>query len=224
MSRFNGVYWRALRWALSVKVALVLVLASPGLLSPTLASAALPFNPREGMVLPFIVPASDESDRTLAVDCLADAIYYEAGFEPEEGQRAIAQVVLSRVRDPNFPDTVCGVVYEGWSRKTGCQFSFVCDGSLRRRPPDPDQAQEARVIAEQALSGYVVDEVGTATHYHTDYVDPYWAPTLVKVATIGKHIFYKWPGHAGEVDALDEPYQGGEARQWASIRPLRGRI
>lgn len=166
---------------------------------------------------------TSDADRTLAADCLADAIYYEAAFEPDGGQRAVAQVVLNRVRDSNFPDTVCGVVYQGRQRKTGCQFSFVCDGSLTRRPPQVAQLDQARRIAEDALSGYVADAVGTATHYHTDYVSPYWAPTLVEVAEIGQHIFYRWPGDAGDPAALDTIYQGGEARDWARIHPLRRR-
>jgi spore germination cell wall hydrolase CwlJ-like protein len=196
-----------------------LVLASPGLLSPTLASAAPTL---DGVVLPFIMAA--DADRALAVDCLADAIYYESAFEPDAGQRAVAQVVLNRVRDPNFPKTVCGVVYQGWQRKTGCQFSFVCDGSLKRRPPQTEQLERARRVAQDALSGYVAEAVGTATHYHTDYVHPYWAPTLIEVAQIGQHVFYKWPGRAGEPEALDEPYDGGEAGEWASIHSLRGRV
>ena len=219
MSRHSALYWRAIRCALSIKVALLLVLVSPGLLSPNTASAALPH--QEGLVLPFILSA--DGDRALAVDCLADAIYYEAAFEPADGQRAVAQVIVNRVRDPNFPNTVCGVVYQGWQRKTGCQFSFVCDGSLTRRPPRAEQHESARRLAQDALSGYVVEAVGTATHYHTDYVDPYWAPTLVEVAEIGQHIFYKWPGHAGDPDALDTLYEGGEAQAWASIPLLRGR-
>lgn len=219
MGRTSGLYWRAMRWALSIKVALVLVLVSPGLLSPSLASAA---PPPGGIVLPFIM--ADDADRALAADCLADAIYYEAGFEPDDGQRAVAQVVLNRVRDPNFPNTVCGVVYQGWQRKSGCQFSFACDGSVTRRPPGVEQREHARRLAEDALNGYVVTAVGSATHYHTDYVDPSWAPTLVEVAEIGQHIFYKWPGHAGEPAALDAPYRGGEAKDWASVHPMRGRV
>jgi hypothetical protein len=219
MNLKQGVLWRAARWALSLKVATLLVLASPGLIMPTTAAASL--NP--SLPLPFIFPM-DEVERELAVNCLSDAIYYEAAFEPEDGQRAVAQVVLNRVRDPNFPHTVCGVVYQGWQRKTGCQFSFVCDGSLKRRPPEPDQREHARLIATQALSGVVVEGVGTATHYHTDYVDPYWRSTLVEITKIGQHVFYKWPGKAGLPSALDEPYEGGEAETWASIRPLRGRI
>lgn len=225
MSRSSKISWRIARWALSVKVALLLVLTSPGLLATTTttASASAAVAAPGSLVLPFIMATDKGGDRELAVTCLADAIYFEAGFEPEDGQRAVAQVILNRVRDPNFPKTVCGVVYQGWKRKTGCQFSFVCDGSIRRRPPAVDQVLEAKQIAQQALSGYVAAAVGTATHYHTDYVDPYWAPSLVEVASIGQHIFYKWPGHAGDVQALHEIYTGGEARDWASIRQLRGR-
>lgn len=219
MGQRQGAVWRAVRWALSFKVAALLVLASPGLITPTSAAASLNLN----APLPYFF-AMDDFDRSLAVNCLSDAIYYEAGFEPEDGQRAVAQVILNRVRDPNFPDTVCGVVYQGWQRKTGCQFSFVCDGSLNRRPPMADQKEHAKAIATQALSGVVVEAVGTATHYHTDYVDPYWRPTLVEITKIGQHIFYKWPGQAGQPEALDKPYHGGEAEAWAAIRPLRGRI
>ena len=219
MNLKKGVVWRAVRWALSFKVAALLVLATPGLIMPTSAAASLNMN----APLPFIF-AMDEAERNLAINCLSDAIYYEAAFEPEEGQRAVAQVVLNRVRDPNFPDTVCGVVYQGWQRKTGCQFSFVCDGSLKRRPPEADQREHARLIATQALSGVVLDEVGTATHYHTDYVDPYWRSTLVEITTIGQHIFYKWPGKAGQPEALDQAYHGDEVEAWATIRPLRGRV
>ena len=179
----------------------------PGLLAP----APLP-DPNQ--VQPFVLPVSDVQERAKAVECLADAIYYEAGFEPISGQRAVAQVIVNRVRDPNFPKSVCGVVFQGFQRKTGCQFSFVCDGSMKRRPPRPEQATFARTLAEQALSGYVAKEVGTATHYHTDWVDPYWAPTLQKITQVGDHIFYRWPGKAGEPTALRGYYQGGEVRTW----------
>ncbi len=214
---FKQVGWRVARWALSMKVATLLVLATPGLVLPT--SAAASFN-STGTALSF----DDPADRTLAIECLADAVYYEAGFEPEDGQRAVAQVVLNRVRDPNFPDTVCGVVYQGWERKTGCQFSFVCDGSLERRPPEAEQHEHAKLIAAQALSGTVAEEVGTATHYHTDYVQPYWSPTLVEITTVGSHIFYRWPGKAGLPSALVDAYEGGETAVSAAIRPLKVRF
>ena len=171
-----------------------------------------PTGPNE--VQPFILPAASIAEHEQAVECLADAVYYEAGFEPLPGQRAVAQVVVNRVRDPNFPKSVCGVVFQGFKRKTGCQFSFVCDGSMKRRPPHAEQEAFARVVAEQALGGHVEKEVGTATHYHTDYVSPSWAPTLVEITQIGQHIFYRWPGKAGEPAALTYAYQGGEVQTW----------
>jgi hypothetical protein len=165
-------------------------------------------------VPPLIIPRSAAADRAQAVNCLSEAVYYEAGYEPADGQRAVAQVILNRVRDPNFPDTVCGVVYQGWWRRTGCQFSFVCDGSLVRRPPTEEEWGRARVVAEQALDGHVETAVGAATHYHTDYVKPYWRRSLVEVAAVGTHIFYRWPGKAGEIAALSQAYQGGEVSFW----------
>jgi spore germination cell wall hydrolase CwlJ-like protein len=165
-------------------------------------------------VQPFVLNVPNPAERATAVGCLADAIYYEAGFEPLSGQRAVAQVIVNRVRDPNFPASVCGVVFEGYQRRTGCQFSFVCDGSMKRRPPHPEQEAFARMIADQALSGYVEKEVGTATHYHTDYVHPNWASNMVEVAQIGQHIFYHWRGRAGEPSHLSQPYKGGEVQVW----------
>lgn len=151
-----------------------------------------------------------EADRRRALRCLAQAVYYESALEPRRGQEAVAQVVLNRVRDPNYPSTVCGVVFQGAELSTGCQFSFTCDGSMARGAGGPlwRQAQE---IAERALSGgHVAAWVGTATHYHADYVFPYWAPTLVKLETVGRHIFYRWPGAAGLNDAMVQRHAGRE--------------
>ena len=83
---------------------------------------------------PFFAGKVDDATRARALDCLTSAIYYEAGQESTDGQRAVAQVVLNRVRHPAFPASVCGVVYEGSTRATGCQFTFTCDGSLARAP------------------------------------------------------------------------------------------
>lgn len=159
---------------------------------------------------PFYLHAATPAEARRAVRCLTDAIYYEAANQPEEGQRAIAQVVLNRVRDPHFPKSVCGVVYEGWARRTGCQFSFVCDGSIRRRHADPAAWNHLKPLAQQALSGYVVPEVGSATHYYAQYVRPNWEGTVARITQIGAHIFCSWQGRAGFVSALDESYQGGE--------------
>jgi spore germination cell wall hydrolase CwlJ-like protein len=194
-----------LRTALASISAVVLVLSSPGLIDRARADI-LPMATTE--VSPFVLRTDSQVERDRAIGCLAQAVYFEAGFEPLAGQRAIAQVVLNRVRDSNFPDSICDVVYQGWARKTGCQFSFVCDGSLTRRPPGQDQWAHAWSVAAAAVSGLVEPEVGTATHYHTDYVDPYWAPTLVEVGKVGQHIFYKWPGKAGTAAALTDAYAG----------------
>jgi Cell Wall Hydrolase len=128
-----------------------------------------------------------------AAECLAMAISYEAGFEPVNGQEAVAQVILNRVRSPAYPDTVCGVVWQGAERRTGCQFTFTCDGSLRR-PRTPAAMTAARSVAVRVLAGETPDHVRGATHYHASYVSPYWAPSLTRVRQIATHIFYRAPG------------------------------
>ena len=143
-----------------------------------------------------------------AVDCLAQAVYYEAALEPALGQRAVAQVVLNRVRHPAYPNSVCGVVYQGWNQKV-CQFSFTCDGALMRKP-QADIWRTAKTIARDALAGREVAEVGTATHYHADYVVPYWAFKLGKIATIGRHIFYRFPGSPGRAASFYGNWAGRE--------------
>lgn len=148
-------------------------------------------------------------DRTQSLDCLATAIYYEAAVESDDGQRAVAQVVLNRVAHVAYPNSVCGVVYQGSQRSTGCQFSFTCDGSLARRPSTSGWAR-ARRVAEAALAGSVFGPVGRSTHYHADYVVPYWSSSLLKTAVIGAHIFYRSPGAAGRASAFTERYAGIE--------------
>lgn len=158
---------------------------------------------------PFVLAAAGAADRARSLDCLTAAIYYEAATEPEDGQRAVAQVVLNRVRHPAYPSTVCGVVFEGAQRTTGCQFSFTCDGSLRRTPMR-SYWERARRIAWEALNGTVYAPVGWATHYHTNWVFPYWAPTLTKAANVGTHIFYRWQGGWGRPPAFASRYRGAE--------------
>jgi hypothetical protein len=152
---------------------------------------------------------SDEPSYERALACLAQAIYYEASNEPIDGQRAVAQVVLNRVRHPAFVPSVCGVVYHGSTRVTGCQFSFTCDGSLRRLPSLSGWKQ-VRAIAARALAGSVFRPVGYATHYHADYVVPYWATSLAKNAVIGRHIFYRWPQWWGTPGAFARRHAGSE--------------
>jgi len=151
----------------------------------------------------------DDTSYARALECLATAIYYEAGSESPDGQRAVAQVVLNRVRHPAFVPSVCGVVYHGSTRVTGCQFSFTCDGSLLR-PPTQSGWKEAREIALQALGGAVFKPVGYATHYHANYVVPYWATSLAKNAVVGRHIFYRWPEWWGTPGAFARRHAGSE--------------
>jgi spore germination cell wall hydrolase CwlJ-like protein len=151
----------------------------------------------------------DSGARKQALECLASAVYYEAGDQGSDGERAVAQVVLNRVRHPAFPSSVCGVVYEGSTRTTGCQFTFTCNGSLYRKP-DADGWRRAYKIAEAALAGYVYKPVGWATHYHADYVVPYWASTLAKNAMVGAHIFYRWAGAWGQPGSFTDKYAGRE--------------
>ncbi len=157
----------------------------------------------------FIAPLTNATDYQRSLQCLTMAIYYEAANEPDAGQRAVAQVVLNRVRHPAYPATVCGVVFEGAKRKTGCQFTFACDGSLTRLP-SPAGWRRAELVATAALGGYVFSPVGLATHYHANYVVPYWAASLDKVATFGAHIFYRWQGRWGRGAAFNERYAGTE--------------
>jgi spore germination cell wall hydrolase CwlJ-like protein len=148
-------------------------------------------------------------DRARAEQCLTMAVYYEAATESDDGQRAVAQVVLNRVAHPSYPDTVCGVVFQGSERSTGCQFTFTCDGSLARKPA-PFWWDRARRVAQQALSGAVYAPVGLATNYHTLQVHPAWDSYLIPVTTIGAHRFFRLPGAAGLASAFRAAYSGGE--------------
>jgi spore germination cell wall hydrolase CwlJ-like protein len=180
-------------------------------------NAALPFSTDAlHTARPFDLKGSDVDARR-ALLCLTQAVYYEAGFEPVAGRRAVAQVVLNRLRHPAFPKSVCGVVYQGAGSGV-CQFTFVCDGALYRKPAH-EPWLEAEAVARAALEGYVDGTVGEATHYHADYVAPRWAPLLDKVVQIGQHIFYRWPGAWGEPAAFTGRYIG-EPLDPAALRPL----
>ena len=158
---------------------------------------------------PFIMDTTDWESYSRALDCLTAAVHYEAANEPAVGQAAVAQVVLNRVRHPAYPGTVCGVVFQGSERETGCQFTFTCDGSLAR-PPRPEAWARARAVASAALNGLVIPNVGMATHYHADYVAPIWATNLVKLGQIGVHIFYRWTGTWGLPGAFTVAHPGTE--------------
>lgn len=174
------------------------------------ANAALPLL-RDGLqaALPFgLPPGVDLSGVDRARQCLALAMYYEAAFEGEDGRRAVAQVVLNRVRHPAFPNNVCAVVFQR-SASNVCQFTFACDGAMAR-PRLPALWQRTLIEAGEALAGKVYAPVGMATHYHADYVFPYWAPRLEKIAIVGTHQFYRWPGGWGLRRAFTSAYDGIE--------------
>ncbi len=171
----------------------------------SLPFSALPIQPAR----PFIMPPEGMADYARALDCLTAAVYYEAASESALGQAAVAQVVINRMRHPAFPKTICGVVFQGQERTTGCQFSFTCDGALAR-PPSAGGWARARATAAAALNGHVAPEVGMATHYHTDWVAPYWAERLVKMRQIDTHIFYRWTGSWGLPGAFTGVHAGAE--------------
>ena len=173
-------------------------------------NAAIPFAVDEGPAAQSFhfgeVTADRDWDR--AVDCLAIAAMAEAGGG-DQGQRAVMQVVLNRVRHPSFPRTICGVVFEGSHRSTGCQFTFTCDGALQRRYSAAAWSR-ARARAVEALDGQVYSPVSLATHYHTDWVHPYWSASLIKLAQVDTHLFFGWPGYIGRPAAFHVAYRGGE--------------
>jgi len=158
---------------------------------------------------PYRFVGASAQDRSRALYCLTAAIYYEAASESDDGQRGVAQVVLNRVRHPSFPGSVCGVVFQGSDRTTGCQFSFACDGAMARRPSAAGWARAARV-AGAALAGKTFPSVGLATHYHTQAIWPRWGKSLVMTNVVGAHIFHRWRGRWGESAAFSQPYAGVE--------------
>jgi hypothetical protein len=191
--------------AVGVRSGAIMMMAAAAIAAPVAAQDVEPARPL----------AAREADRERAVTCLATAIAYEAGYEPASGQEAVAEVVLNRYRDPAFPKSVCGVIFAGSERRTGCQFSFTCDGSLRRRMSDAVMRQ-ARAVALGAIEGRNPVRVPGATHYHADYVRPYWAPSLSTVGQIGRHIFYRRLG-ARDHGAMPQPATIGAEPQIAAI-------
>jgi hypothetical protein len=162
----------------------------------------------------FATPATGRFlDSARELNCLTQAVYFEARGETPRGQAAVAQVVLNRVHSPAFPKTVCGVVFQG-AASHDCQFSFVCDGSMRRSH-EAGAWDRARIIASRALSGVVLADVGSATHFHTTGVSPAWGPQMLRVAQVGLHVFYRFNPHAPAARPASE-----ERAVFASI-PMR---
>jgi spore germination cell wall hydrolase CwlJ-like protein len=180
-------------------------------LAPDDARAANALQPFISGGFPGALPlrfTGDALNAARATDCLAAAILYEAG-DDAEGQRAVAQVVINRARHPAFPKSICAVVFQGSERRTGCQFTFTCDGALSRRW-SAAAWERARGVAIDMLNGATFPQVGLATHYHTDWVRPYWSPSLEKLAQVGTHLFFRWPGGWGGPGAYTGQLNGQE--------------
>ena len=155
------------------------------------ADSQLSLVPRSSPQRPNYAALLDQDQWAREEKCLAEAIYFEARSEPEEGQAAVAQVVLNRVSSGLYPPSVCGVVYQNRHRHNACQFSFACEGkSLRITEPEP-WAIAQRIAREVTQGQTYVADVGGATHYHANYVKPRWSKQLKKMDVIGNHIFYK---------------------------------
>ncbi|ESX52142.1 cell wall hydrolase [Mesorhizobium sp. C416B] len=138
------------------------------------------------------LPASVFSTKEQA--CLANSIYFEARGESVRGQAAVAQVILNRVRNPAYPNSICGVVYQNDNWLNRCQFSFACDGR-KKRIESPAHYKTAQDVAMAVTAGKIfIPEVGSSTHYYANYVHPGWARTMQKMTKIGLHIFYRTYG------------------------------
>ncbi len=185
-------------------------------------NARVPFSTDANPAATPFVFAGLPDDFLRAADCLTAAVLYEAG-DDHIGQQAVAQVVLNRARHPAYPRTVCGVVFQGSERRTGCQFTFTCDGALNRQWSDAAWSR-ARLVANAALSGYVYAPVGLATHYHTDWVVPYWSSSLEKITAVGTHLFFRWPGNWGKPGAFRQKIAGVEPgiAKMAKFSPVHG--
>ena len=186
-----------------------LPIVAPRLVASGIVAQVLPPRILPAAAPPFLAATRSPDDAARAVQCLTEAVYYEARSEAEDGQRAVAQVVLNRVRDRAFPGSVCGVVYQGATRRTGCQFSFTCDGSMNGRR-EPSAWERARAVAGAALAGSVYAPVGSATFYHANYVLPWWAGSMARIGSVGAHIFYRWRGAMENALAFRQAYVGVE--------------
>lgn len=125
-----------------------------------------------------------------ALQCLAEAIYFESRGENTRGQFAVAEVILNRVDSRRYPNSVCGVIRQGSEKRNACQFSYTCDGK-KEVFSNRGAFVKAAKIAKVMLSGRPRVLTDGATHYHTTAVSPSWSRKLAKTAKIGSHIFYR---------------------------------
>ena len=172
-------------------------------LSPSLRFAIVP-EPKPADILTASLGAAALPHTEMT--CLAEAVYYEARGESLEGQRAVAEVVLRRTRDHRFPNTVCGVVYQGAHKRNACQFSFACDGLTRGRRDRGAWKRAVDAAHYEAIGeGRLVDSTAGAQYFHTVRVNPGWSRQFIRTARIGSHIFYRQPGGSYEADARTTP-------------------
>jgi hypothetical protein len=181
----------------AVAVSVILNLPQRETVPPQVVRVALPPAPAPAASVPVAAAVSEASrqaakqaKRSRDLECLTEAVYFEARGESRDGQLAVAQVVLNRVKHPSFPKTVCGVVYQGAKNRRGCQFSFACDGRAEHAS-EGAAWRRAQKVAARALAGVVVGEIGSATHFHALRVQPGWGPGLRQTAQVGLHVFYK---------------------------------
>lgn len=159
-----------------------------------LGSTWVPPRQREETTLPTAAEL-DARPRATGGDhwaCLTEALYFEARGESVAGQFAVAEVILTRVGDPRYADSICGVVNEGTGRRFACQFTYTCDG----RPETVDDERlwlRMGQIARMMIDGFDSNLTDGATHYHANWVNPRWAQMYPQTAEIGVHRFYRWP-------------------------------
>ncbi len=177
-------------------VALLAALPHLALCVAAVVLAVVPATPAYGSKFPVVIDAPPLGVDEDELDCLAEAVYFEARGEGAHGQRAVAEVILNRRADPAFPDNVCAVVHQGFNPANPelhqCQFSYFCDG-LPEAIGDRERLARIRAMAWNMLRGEKSNLAQGATHYHADYVSPTWTRNLVRVARVDQHIFYARP-------------------------------
>jgi spore germination cell wall hydrolase CwlJ-like protein len=173
------------------------VMAAPALPLPPIKPERLSAAGTQFAALPgrFTLPATSRRPRlevsTEERYCLAQVIYFEAGMQNPDEQRAVGDVVLNRMQDGRFPDSICGVIHDGGEATRGrCQFSWWCDG-LSDETTQPERWALAEQSADEVLSGQYADETDGALFFHNKTVRPSWSRKLEKTAVIGAHIFYR---------------------------------
>ena len=169
---------------------------TPDQMAAVTEGAATPQNDSKGK-LKFFYSSTWLANQPVATgdkdwSCLAKAIYFEARGESIKGEFAVAEVIANRVDSPEYPNSMCGVVFQGASQRGSCQFSFACDGQpevIRNKAA----YEIAGKIAKDIMDGAPRDLTDGATHFHTVNVNPSWSRSLDETATVGAHVFYREP-------------------------------